>query len=243
MVLLPAYNEAASIVALLIRIQKSLHGMDFHIVVVDDGSSDGTDKLVESESKNIPITLLKHTANQGLGRGMNTGLGYVCSHWAETDMLVTMDADNTHDPNLIQTMLHEIDNGADIVIASRFVGNAGQVGVPAHRRILSTGAKFLLKWIFPLGANDYTCGYRLYRISLLNRAMKLYNPFIEANGFVVMVEILLKLSRLGPRVVEVPLVLRYDLKESPTKLKLVKTLMEYGKILLLFWLKRAKTTS
>lgn len=242
-ILLPAYNEAASIVALLDRIRESLEGMEYHVVVVDDGSNDGTDKLVESQSTRMSLTLLKHSANQGLGRGINTGLGYVCSHWEDSDLLVTMDADNTHDPALIHDMLREIASEADIVIASRFVGNATQIGVPPYRRVLSTGAKVLLKWVFPIDANDYTCGYRLYRISLINRALKLYTPFIEANGFVVMVEILLKLSKLHPRIVEVPLVLRYDLKGSPSKLKLLKTLLEYGKILLRFWLKPTNNRS
>ncbi|MEE2710078.1 MAG: glycosyltransferase [Gemmatimonadota bacterium] len=231
-ILLPAYNESQGISQLLVRINQAFHDFAYHIVVVNDGSSDETGTLVQEAADNGPVTLLTHSVNQGLGRAMHTGIEYVCNTWSGDDILVTMDADNTHDPELIHEMYKELKKAADIVIASRFIGCATQIGVPLYRKVLSTGARIIFQLIFPVGANDYTSGYRMYRVSLLQKAMKCYQPFIEANGFVVMVEILLKLSKLKPEISEVPLILRYDLKESASKLRLVRTLIEYVKVLL-----------
>lgn len=235
-VLLPAYNEALGIQRLLERINRVLGNLEYQIVVVDDGSMDGTGDLVREASEHRTITLLSHAVNCGLGRAMYTGLEYVCSHWSAEDVLVTMDADNTHDPELIPEMLQVMEQGADIVIASRFVSRGDQIGLSWFRRLLSGGARVVLRRLFPLDVEDYTCGYRLYRLGLLQKAMSVYEPLVEANGFAVMVEILLKLSRLSPTVAQVPLVLRYDLKEGASKLRLVRTLIEYGKILLRLWL-------
>lgn len=231
-VLLPAYNEADGIGLLLDRIENVLGDLPHYTVVVDDGSLDGTGGIVNAAAQRWPILLLQHPTNRGLGRAMQTGLEYVCTRWMPEDMVVTMDADNTHDPALIIEMLRAVDAGADVVIASRFVGQAGQVGVPWYRRLLSGGARTVFQWLFPINVDDYTSGYRLYRIRLLQKAMTVYTPLIEATGFVVMVEILLKLSRLNPVVSQVPLLLRYDLKGSQSKMRLVKTLVEYGKILI-----------
>ena len=235
-ILLPAYNEEASISTLFDQIINTLKDEKFHIVVVDDGSSDGTAELVRQYASNNPVTLLEHPFNMGLGRAMHTGIEHVCANWNDEDVLITMDADNTQNPVLIHEMWKAKNDGADIVIASRFVQEGTQVGVPGYRKLLSSGARVLLKRVFPVGANDYTCGYRLYRLGFLKKAVRDIEPFIESNGFVVMVEILLKLSLLKPTVTEVPLVLRYDLKEGASKLRLVKTLIEYGKILFRFWL-------
>lgn len=234
-ILLPAYNEAQGIQQLLQRIEEALSDIEHHIIVVDDGSTDGTGALVRDAAEHCPVTLLSHSTNRGLGRAIDTGLNHVCSHWSPEDVLVTMDADNTHDPGLIHEMLQAMYQGADIVIASRFVDHAAQVGLSWSRRCLSSGARTVLRQLFPLNVDDYTSGYRLYRLQVLHKAMDMYRPFIEADGFVVMVEILLKLSRLHPVVVQVPLVLRYDMKEGESKLRLVKTLMEYAKVLLRLW--------
>ena len=231
-ILLPAYNEASGISQLLHRTQQALQGEPYQIIVVNDGSSDNTVKLVEDAAKNAPITLISHSKNQGLGRAMHTGIEYVCTHWESEDILVTMDADNTHDPELIHEMLNELKESAEIVVASRFVGEATQVGFPIHRKVLSAGARIIFTFLYPLDTNDYTSGYRMYRIGLLQRALQAYDPFIESKGFVVMVEIILKLSRLNPKVSQVPLVLRYDLKEGDSKMKVIKTLREYLKMLM-----------
>ena len=83
--------------------------------MVNDGSSDETGTLVQEAADNGPVTLLTHSVNQGLGRAMHTGIEYVCNTWSGDDILVTMDADNTHDPELIHEMYKELKKAYEIL--------------------------------------------------------------------------------------------------------------------------------
>lgn len=230
-IVLPAYNEADGIGELIERIEQSLARIDHHIVVVDDGSQDGTGQIVKALAARWPVTLVTHEVNRGAGQAIATGIQYACEQYRPDDMVVTMDADNTQSPDLILAMLEAAASGADIVIASRFVPGGGQAGVPWHRSLLSHGARWTFRILFPMGIKDYTSFYRLYRISLLQQAMRLYTPFLESRGFAAILELLLKLRPLYPVIVQVPLFLRYDLKAGGSKMKIVKTLTEYARLL------------
>ena len=240
-ILLPAYNEASGIGQLLRRIVASLdhNDCDYHIVVVNDGSTDQTENIVSQYAKQGSITLLSHPTNQGLGKAIKTGISYICSNFNDDDILVTMDADNTHDPQMIKLMVRAIKGGAEVVIGSRFLEESHETGVPLFRRLLTALARILFLVIFPgLGVKDYTSGYRAYRISLLKKAWESHHPLIKSKGFVVMPELLLKLSQFKSTMVEVPLVLRYDRKKSKSKIRIIPTLIEYGKVLICLKLER-----
>jgi dolichol-phosphate mannosyltransferase len=112
----------------------------------------------------------------------------------DEDVLVTMDCDNTHDPAQVGESLRSIEEGADVVIGSRFRRGALVRGVPPLRRIAALGATALFKLIHPVrGVRDYTCGYRGYRVSVLKRASNRYRTkLIEESGFSCMPELLLQ---------------------------------------------------
>ena len=88
--------------------------------------------------------------------------------------------------------------------------------MPLHRKVLSVAASALFRVLFPTpGVRDFTCGYRAYRASVLKRAMDRYgDSLFEFDGFQCMVDLLLKLRKIGARFAEVPVVLRYDLKQG-----------------------------
>ena len=229
---LPAYNEAEGIGQLIEQIKQSLSPIDHHTVVVDDGSQDGTGAIVQGLAARWPVSLVPHEINRGAGQAIATGIQYACDRYQPEDLVVTMDADNTQNPDLILKMLEAATSGADIVIASRFVPGGGQTGVPWHRSILSHGARVVFRLLFPMAIQDYTSFYRLYRVRLLQQAIQRYRPFLEARGFAAVLELLLKLRPLHPVIVQVPLFLRYDLKAGESKMKIVKTLTEYGRLLI-----------
>lgn len=232
-VLLPAYNEASGIGQLLSRITAVLDRNEcgYHIVVVDDGSTDQTGNIVSEYAKRRSIALLSHPTNQGLGSAMKTGISHICSNFDGDDILVTMDADDTHDPRMIKSMVRTINEGAEVVIGSRFLRESCEIGVPLPRKLLTVLARILFLIVFPgVGVKDYTSGCRAYRISLLRRARERFHPLIRSKGFVVMAELLLRLSELKSTIVEVPLVLRYDRKKSRSKIRIIPTLIEYAKI-------------
>ncbi|MBE9030281.1 glycosyltransferase [filamentous cyanobacterium LEGE 11480] len=151
------------------------------------------------------------------------------------DLLVIMDADDTHDPQLVMNLAAAIENGADIAIASRFVAGGNDKTAPFFRRLLSRGAAVCFKTVLPIDrqVNDFTSGFRAYRISLLDRAVSHWGyRLIEESGFACMVELLLKLRFCKPRIVEVPFRLQYDRKLSTSKIRIVRTIMQYLKLAL-----------
>jgi len=231
-ILLPAYNEASGIEKLLSRIGEVLNYNEYQVVVVNDGSTNGTKEIIAKCTQRQPITLLNHRVNLGLGKAMETGILYTCSHFKDNDILVTMDADNTHDPRMIKQMVQKLDDGADVVIGSRFVEKSVEIGVPPYRRLLTRAVKTLFRVIFPgVKVKDYTSGYRVYRVSLLKEALKVHRPLVKSRGFGVTAELLLKLNCLKPVVIEVPLVLHYNHKTGKSKIKILSTVIEYGKMI------------
>jgi len=233
-VVLPAFNEAAGLDRLLDRISASLTeaGANYEIIVVDDGSDDGTASIAAHASTRMPIHLIRHSVNMGYGAAMRTGM-LAASRRAE--FVLTMDADDSHDPALIPSMLDRLEDGYDIVIASRFQPGGREVGVPFHRKLLSHGASRVFKIAVPIaGVRDYTCGYRALRTHVVRRMVAEYGEdhFIEHLGFTCGLELLLKASRNGARIGEVPLVLRYDRKRSASKMQILPTVRTYVGMLL-----------
>lgn len=231
-ILLPAYNEERDLPTLLHRIRGAMQSLklpDYCVLVVNDGSTDGTLAAVANCQAEIPIEVLDHGVNKGLGQAMLTGLSRAAALVSDDDILITMDADNTHDPNLIGSMIEKIRAGADLVIASRYELGGEEVGLSRLRSFLSRGASSLLKIFFPMpGAQDYTCGYRAYSGAALKIAYQAYgSQLVEERGFTCMAEILIKFRSIRARVSEVPLVLRYDLKSGQSKMKVVRTILRY----------------
>jgi len=232
-VLLPAYNEAASLPPLLPKIASALeeHDGESLVLLVDDGSSDRTaETAVETGGDHgLRVEVEQHGRNLGLGRALKTGFRRARELAGRDGFVVAMDTDDTHDPGLIPMMIARLEEGHDVVIASRYAPGGREVGLSTVRRVLSRGASFLLTVFSPVrGARDYTCGYRAYRGSILEEAHRVWgDDFISEEGFVASAEILLKLGRLGARVAEVPLVLRYDLKGGASKMRVGSTIGRY----------------
>ncbi|HTM58198.1 MAG TPA: glycosyltransferase family 2 protein [Candidatus Udaeobacter sp.] len=232
---LPAYNEERSLPPLLERCiplgdALGKQGDRLAVLVVDDGSGDGTIAAARAFEGRLALEVVPHGVNRGLGAALRTGVEAGLQRSAEEDFIATMDADNTHDPGLIPEMVRRIrETGADVVIASRYAPGGQEVGLTRLRQFLSRGASFLLTLTTPVtGARDYTCGFRLYRVSTLRRAQAAWGErLIEEAGFTCMAELLLKLGRGGARVTESPLVLRYDLKEGASKMKMMRTISRY----------------
>jgi dolichol-phosphate mannosyltransferase len=240
---LPAFNEADAIVPLLARVQAFVQrrALDLRVIVVDDGSKDDTAAAVRS-FKGLAVELIQHPQNRGLAEAIKTGLSAAVARCKDDDVIVTMDADDTHAPALMGRMLDRIAEGYNLVIASRYLPESRVVGLSAWRTFLSWAAGVLFRVTFPItGVRDYTCGYRAYRMDLLHGMAARFRPLVRARGFAVMTELLAKAAAEGARCEEVPLVLRYDLKPGRSKLRVLPTLAEYGRVLLLARLDIART--
>jgi len=200
-------------------------GLSFEILVIDDGSTDDTFGISEQWSNKVPLRVRRHDQNQGLGATLRDGVEWACQLADPKDVIVTLDADNSHTPELILRMVRMVREGNDVVIASRFRPGSSIRGLPLHRRILSRVAGILLKLTFPIrGVRDYTCGYRAYRAGVLQKVTHDDPGFFDQEGFQVMVDILIKLRRDKNLVFgEAPLILRYDLKTGASKMDIGAT--------------------
>lgn len=231
-VALPAYNEAESLPNLLDRFsglpeeQKSR----IRIFIVNDGSTDGTGDIARNHKTDLQVKVIDHPRNLGLGQAVQTAIRAVTSETSPSDVMLLMDADDTHDPELVCPMADQIEAGADIAIASRFVAGGDDSTAPFFRRLLSRGAAVCFKTALPIDSsvNDFTSGFRAYRVSMLDRAVDHWGErLIEENGFACMVELLLKLRYFEPTIAEVPMYLEYDRKLSASKIRIFRTIMQY----------------
>lgn len=228
---IPAYNEELNIGPLVTAISVAMEeaGLAYRVLIVDDGSTDTTAAKIERLSKSYPIVYLKNERNMGLGVTLRRALKEAAEQASFGDTIVTMDGDATHDPAYVPSMVRRLENGADVVIASRFADGGEAKGVAAYRKILSLGAGVLLKIFFPMkGVRDYTSGFRAYKAEVLKAAFdKLGDRFVTESGFSVSPEVILKLHRLGAKIEEEPFVLRYDLKGGDSKIKVLRTIRQY----------------
>lgn len=228
-IVLPAYNEEENIEKLIENISAAQLDSSYRceVVVVDDGSQDLTKSKAQALAEQHSVTVLVHEKNQGLGATLRDGFRYVSERAQGSDIIVSMDADNTHNPETIHPMVTAILEGNDVVIASRYQPGASVRGVSGFRQTLSLGAGLLFRVCFPVrGVKDYTCGYRAYRAEIIQKAFRIYGKdFINQNGFECMVDILIQLRKLNAICREVPLVLRYDLKKGASKMRVSQTIL------------------
>jgi dolichol-phosphate mannosyltransferase len=236
-IVLPAYNEEQDLPLLLSRIEESMaeSGLGYKVLIVDDGSTDRTLEIAEEAAQRLPLIVEKHEHNEGLGATIRDGLLRACELADPKDVLVTLDADNSHTPELVLRMVRQIREGHDVVIASRYQRGSHVRGVPFIRRLISYWGGLAFKLLFPIkGVRDYTCGYRAYRAAVLQEVVNsAEKPFFDQDGFQVMVDILLKLRRNRDLIFgEVPLILRYDLKSGISKMDVSATARNTLKLML-----------
>lgn len=185
-ILIPAYNAAATLRAVLEECLDS--GMP--VVVVDDGSSDGTAQTLEG----LPLTLLSHAVNMGKGAALRTGFAWAIKH--KYDGVVTLDADGQHDPTAILRLLAEADKkGYDCLLASRHSQFEEMAGL---RKVWNRFGVWCIRKRTGFEITDSQSGFRYYRSTLLSTVQ------LEKNGYDLEMEILVKGWKSGFRIGSLP---------------------------------------
>ena len=201
-IVLPTYNERENIEVYL-RTVRSLDA-PIDVLVVDDDSPDGTAEAARALADELGgIEVLDRPDKAGLGSAYRAGFVRVLD--AGYDVIVSMDADLSHDPAVIPEMLDLIEAGADAVIGSRYVPGGGTTDWPAHRRLLSKWGNTYTRTVLRLPARDCTSGYRAYTAAAL-RAIR--PTTTQAEGYAFLTELVRRLDRTGHTIAETPIVFR-----------------------------------
>ena len=199
LVVLPTFNEVANIATVLERVRAAVPEAD--VLVVDDGSPDGTADLAEEVGGRLgAIEVLRRPGKAGLGSAYRTGFrwGMERGH----DVLVEMDADLSHDPSDLPALLAAVDHGADLTIGSRYVPGGSIPDWSWHRRMLSRWGNRYAAGVLGLAVNDVTAGFRAYRAETL---AEIDLDHVVADGYGFQIEMTYEVVRRGGRVVEVPI--------------------------------------
>jgi glycosyltransferase involved in cell wall biosynthesis len=199
LVIMPTYNEAENIVEALTRARAAVPDAD--LLVVDDGSPDGTADLAEKADADLGgVRVMRRAAKSGLGSAYRAGFrdgldrGY--------DVMVEMDSDLSHDPAALPELLAAVENGADLAIGSRYVPGGSIPDWTWHRRLLSRGGNRYAGLVLGLEVRDATAGYRAYRAEVLDQ---IDLDFVKADGYGFQIEMAYIVARNGGRIVEVPI--------------------------------------
>ncbi len=202
-VILPTYNEAENVRTISAAILENLPGAT--LLVVDDGSPDGTGQIADELAAADPRIRVRHRPEkQGLGRAYLDGFGVALAGGAE--VVIQMDADWSHDPAALPSLIAPIAGGtADLVIGSRYTKGGGVVDWGLGRRIISRGGSIFARNVLRLSPHDLTGGFKAWRASTLAAI-----PFggIHAGGYVFQIEMTFRASRAGARVAETPITFR-----------------------------------
>jgi dolichol-phosphate mannosyltransferase len=201
-VVLPTYNEAENIVGFLRAVRQAAPDVD--VLVVDDNSPDGTADLAEEAASELgSIKVLRRSGKLGLGSAYRHGFTTAFDEGYEA--IVSMDADFSHDPALIPTMLQLVADGADAVIGSRYVPGGATVDWPLRRRLLSKWGNRYTAAVLRLPVSDCTSGFRAYKTA----ALRAIDPAsTTADGYAFLTELVRKLIANGSKIVETPIVFR-----------------------------------
>lgn len=199
LVVLPTYNEALNIAEVLTKVRAAVP--DAEVLVVDDGSPDGTAELAEQLGAQLQqIEVLRRPEKAGLGSAYRAGFRIGLERGL--DAMVEMDSDLSHDPAALPSLLAAIDDGADLVIGSRYVPGGSIPKWRLHRRLLSRWGNRYAAALLRLGVSDSTGGYRVYRATML-KAIDL--DAVRADGYGFQIEMTYAVARAGGKIVEVPI--------------------------------------
>lgn len=195
---IPTYNEAENITAILRRLRAAVP--EAHALVVDDGSPDGTGQIAETlAAADDHVHVVHRTEKAGLGAAYVHGFGVALA--AGYDVIGEMDADGSHQPEQLPSLLEAL-RSADLVIGSRWVPGGSIVNWPKRREWLSRGGNLYVRLLLGIDVRDATAGYRLFRRATLE---KIDLDTVRSTGYVFQTDMVTRVLRLGLTVREVPI--------------------------------------
>jgi dolichol-phosphate mannosyltransferase len=200
LVCIPTYNERENVESIVRAVLAADPRVD--VLVVDDASPDGTGALADALAKESPRVHVLHRAGKaGLGKAYLAAFDWALQR--NYSLVLEMDADFSHDPAYLPTLLDRASTDADLVLGSRWVKGGGTRNWGIGRQLISRGGSLYARTILGLGIRDLTGGYKCFRAEVL-RAIDL--PSVTSSGYGFQIELTYRAIKKGFRVVEVPIV-------------------------------------
>jgi len=199
LVVIPTYNESENIERMLQRIHECLPSAG--VLVVDDASPDGTAQIVKRvAAERGDVNLLERAGKSGLGSAYRAGFAWGLERGY--DAFIEIDADFSHDPAALPTLVAPLEEGYDVAIGSRYIEGGSIPNWAWHRHLLSRGGNIYASTMLGLGVADSTAGYRCYSAGILRR---LDLERVRAEGYGFQIEMTYRAKQHGARVIEVPI--------------------------------------
>ena len=197
-VVIPTYNELASLPVITAGVRAAVPELD--VLIVDDNSPDGTGKLADQLAMaDAAISVLHRPGKSGLGKAYLAGFDEALARGY--DVVMEMDADGSHQPEQIPNLLAALFE-ADLVLGARWVPGGGAVNWPKHREWLSRGGNFYTRMMLGIPLHDATGGFRAFRATTL-KALDLHE--VDSQGYCFQVDLAWRAVQRGLRVQEVPI--------------------------------------
>lgn len=231
---IPTFNEEMNIPELADNLVHAVQEEEKFFVFVDDGSNDRTIEMINSSFPKDSVHIITKAENKGPGDSFNLGFEYLLGRddLSNADLIVTIEADNTSDIKILERMLLNARTGYDLALASPYAQGGGFEETTFFRKILSFGANTVLRFFFDVKVLTLSSFYRVYKPEILKVIKAKYGTIIEEQGFICMVEILIKAIRCKAEIIEVPMKLYSARRKGKSKMKIIKTGRSYLKFLL-----------
>ncbi len=232
----PFLNEAPNLPRLLAELEQFAvrhPELEIRILAVDDGSGDGGGEIVRERAGKLRVELIENVRNLGPGRSFAAAFSKLSGRLQASDLVATMEADNTSGLEVLSRMLVRIREGYDVVLASPYAYGGGFAEVSASRVLVSHLANGLVKIVLGLrGLNTFSSFFRLYRGQSVIRLQAAYGPgIIESPGFECMVELLYKMVLLRFSISEVEFKVDWSRRRGKSKMKIFRTARGYLRVL------------
>src|SRR5574337_237544 len=200
LVVIPTFNEVENLPRILGRVHEARP--DVHVLVVDDGSPDGTGQIADELASADPdrVHVMHRTSKAGLGAAYLAGFAWGLSR--QYTVLVEMDADGSHAPEQLYRLLDAIDGGADLAIGSRYVDGGTVRNWPWRRLVLSKAANIYSRVLLGVGVRDITAGYRAYRRGVLE---KIDLGTVDSKGYCFQIDLTRRTVNNGFKTAEIPI--------------------------------------
>jgi dolichol-phosphate mannosyltransferase len=213
-VVIPTINESETIGELIEALQEHRETYDLQIVIVDDGSTDGTTEAIQQlNRRHGNITLIERGRKLGFGTAITDGIKTALTQDPKPDLIATMDADLSHDPRELPKLIQQCTRDT-LVIGSRYTKGGEIHGWGPYRKTISWGANLLARVFANIPAKDSTSGYRCYGTDLAQAIL----PRLESTGYDIQIETLVESARRGFEIKETPITFQ-DRTTGESKLK------------------------